>query len=99
MMSRYAYALMFDTDDNLNYNEIHNKITTIPNLLSWFHYLQSSYIFISELDSNELTQHLIKIIPNKRFLLFRIDLSSRNGWMPKEAWEWIEKKAREINFL
>ena len=98
-MSKYAYALMFDIDDNLDYSEVHKQVTTIPSLLSWFHYLQSSYILISESDSNELTQYLIKIIPNKRFLLFRIDLSSRNGWMPKEAWEWIEKKAREIDYL
>ena len=95
-MSKYAYVLMFDTDDNLDYNEIHKEITSIPMLYSWFHYLQSSYILISGAESNELTQQIIKIIPNKRFLLFQIDLSTRNGWMPIEAWEWIEKKTSEV---
>lgn len=90
---------MFDTDDNLDYNEVHKKITTIPGLVSWFHYLQSSYILIRDSTSYELTQELIKIIPNKRFPIFRVDLETGNGWMPKEAWEWIENKAREINFL
>lgn len=94
-MNRYAYALMFDTDDNLDYNAIHKGITSMPGLYSWFHYLRSSYILISENDSNELTQQILKVIPNKRFLLFQIYLNSRNGWMPKEAWDWIEKQSQE----
>ena len=94
-MSKFAYALMFDVTDSLDYNEIHKKIINIPNLYSWFHYLQSSYILISEEDSYFLTQEIIKIMPNKRFLLLRVDLASRNGWMPKEAWEWIEKMRAE----
>jgi hypothetical protein len=94
-MNRYAYALMFDTDDNLDYNAIHKGITSMQGLYSWFHYLQSSYILISGNDSNVLTQQILKIIPNKRFLLFQIYLNSRNGWMPKEAWEWIEKQSQE----
>ena len=96
-MSRYAYALMFDTDDNLDYNSVHKSITSIQGLYSWFHYLQSSYVLISESDTNVLTQELIKILPNKRFLIFRIDLATRNGWLPKEAWDWIEKMKDQVS--
>ena len=96
-MSKYAYALMFDTDDNLDYNDIHKKITSLPDLYSWFHYLRCSYVLISEVDTNAITQEMIKIIPNKRFLIFRIDLKSRNGWLPKEAWDWIEKMIGIVN--
>lgn len=87
---------MFDTDDNLNYNIVHQNITSIHGLYSWFHYLQSSYVLISELDSYALTQEIIKIIPNKRFLVFSVDLRTRNGWLPKDAWDWIEKMKKEV---
>jgi len=87
---------MFDTDDNLNYNIVHNGIISIPGLYSWFHYLQSSYVLISELNTNTLTQEISKIIPNKRFLIFRVDLNTRNGWLPKDAWDWIERMKSEI---
>lgn len=96
-MSRYAYALMFDTDDNLDYNVIHKKITELPALKNWFHYLRSSYILICESDSNTIAQNIIRIIPNKRFLIFRVDLNSRNGWLPKEAWEWIENMISQVD--
>ena len=95
-MNRHAYIMMFDTDDSLDYNEIHKGITSMQGLYSWFHYLRSSYILISDKDSNELTQQIIKVIPNKRFLLFMCDLNTRNGWMPREAWDWIEKKSHEV---
>lgn len=95
-MNRYAYVFMFDTDDSLDYNDIHKKITAISGLYSWFHYLQSSYVLISSLETNDLTQEIIKVIPNKRFLVFKIDLNTRNGWLPKEAWEWIEKMKKEV---
>lgn len=95
-MNNYAYALMFDIDDALNYSDIHNKITSMPNLYSWFHYLRSSYILISSCDNEELAENIRKIIPNKRFLIFKVDLSTRHGWLPREAWDWIEKMRSEI---
>lgn len=96
-MNKYAYALMFDTDDNLDYNDVHKKLTSLPCFYSWFHYLRSSYVLISELDTNAITQEMIKIIPDKKFLIFRIDLRSRNGWLPKEAWDWIEKMTSVVD--
>lgn len=97
-MNKHAYALMFDIDDNLDYNVIHQNITSIPGLYSWFHYLQSSYVLISELDTIALAQEIIRIIPNKRFLVFSVDLRTRNGWLPKDAWDWIAKMTKEVGY-
>ena len=95
-MNKTAYVLMFDTDDLLDYTQIHTKFTQIPGLYSWFHYLQSSYIFIYNSTSSDLAAHVRDIIPNNRFLIFEINLSSRHGWLPREAWDWIEKMKNEI---
>ena len=96
MMSKFAYVLMFDTDDDLDYNTIHNKIIIIQGLYSWFHYLQSSYVLIYDSNSSDLAAKIREIIPNKRFLIFEVDLSTRHGWLPKDAWDWIEKMRTEI---
>ncbi len=95
-MNKTAYVLMFDTDDLLDYSQIHNKVTHIPGLYSWFHYLQSSYILIYNSTSSDLAAHVRDIIPNKRFLIFEINLATRHGWLPREAWDWIEKMKNEI---
>ena len=47
-------------------------------------------------NSSDLAAYVRGIIPNKRFLVFEINLATRHGWLPKEAWEWIEKMKNEI---
>ena len=96
-MNRNAYIFVFDTTVNLDFGQIHGRIVSIPGLYSWFHYILSSYVLIYNGDSNTLTQELLKIIPNVRFQIFKVDLSSRNGWLPKEAWDWIERMRVEMS--
>ena len=96
-MNRNAYILVFDNTTILDFSHIHDRIVSIPGLFSWFHYILSSYVLIYDGDSDMLTQELLKIIPNIRFLVFKVDLSSRNGWLPREAWDWIEKMRVTLN--
>jgi hypothetical protein len=100
-MSKYAYILVFDRDDNLDYVEIHKKITEMPSLYSWFHYIRSSYILIS---SQQAAHQFIEEVRaaigmEKQLLLMKVSLEGGdyNGWLPTDAWEWIRERYKELS--
>jgi len=88
-----AYILSFDRNDFLDYVWIHNNIIQIPYIINWSHYLQSSYILITSADIKTLHSEIIKIMPNKQFLLLEVNIKKRQGWLPKQAWEWFKTQS------
>ena len=61
-MYRRAYILTFDRDDNRNYKAIHDKIVNLPSVITWWHYIKSSYIIIASTNSaTELNNEILKI--------------------------------------
>ncbi|TGL45976.1 hypothetical protein [Leptospira perdikensis] len=87
-----AYILSYDRNPSkYDYKSIHSKITKNPMIKNWSHYLNSSYILISENNVNELSDYIRKVMPKHRFLLLEVDLRKSNGWLPQEAWDWINK--------
>lgn len=97
-MSRTAYILIFDRDDTLDYKVIHDSIISCQSVITWWHYIKSSYILISDTDNATILQQEIKaVIPEKRFLLIEVNLKNRNGWLPLAAWDWIKKQTLKIS--
>lgn len=94
-MGRRAYILTFDRDDTLNYKEFHLKLTALPGVITWWHYIKSSYILISDLtNANDLNQQIVPLMPTgKMMLLIEINLKNRNGLLPKNAWDWLKKNS------
>lgn len=96
-MYRRAYILTFDRDDDLDYKAIHDSIVASPSVLTWWHYIKSSYILIAKTNSaTTLNQEIKNVLPGKRFLLVELNLKNRNGWLPQEAWDWIKNQTEKI---
>lgn len=96
-MYRRAYILTFDRDDNRNYKAIHDKIVNLPSVITWWHYIKSSYIIIASTNSaTELNNEILEAFPKKRFLLIEVNLRNRNGRLPLEAWDWIKNQVTKI---
>jgi len=91
-----AYILTFDRDDYLDYVNIHNSIVQLPILINWSHYLKSSYVLISNADIQTLHSEISKILPKKQFLILEVNLKRRQGWLPKQAWEWFNTQSMLI---
>lgn len=92
-----AYLLTFDIHYlKFNYRVIHDKITKFSEVTDWFHFMESSYILISKSPASVLGEKIRNVIPEHRFLIVEIDLRERDGWLPKEAWEWIAKNRLKI---
>lgn len=101
-MKKKAYIISFDKDgifDLFNYTDFHNKLTTAKGVINWFHYLQTSYIIITEnnVKASDISSFLLKIMPKKHFVVFEVNLNNYNGWLPQTAWDWIKKWNLETN--
>lgn len=97
-MVRRAYILVFDKDDFRDYNKIHNLLTTLPEIVSWFHYIKSSYILIATTENaTALSKSVKRIFHGKRFLIVEANLKDRNGWLPQQAWEWLRKQVEKLD--
>lgn len=93
-MFKKAYILNFDINGkDFDQNKFHNNLIKMPGIIGWWHYLQSSYVLIVEYNTSasSLTNSIMKLIPNKEFFVCELKLSDHDGWLPKEAWDWLAK--------
>jgi hypothetical protein len=97
-MARRAYILTFDRDDEMNYKEFHRNLTELPGVITWWHYIKSSYILISnQTSATKLNEEIKTLIPSgKSILLIEVNLKNRNGLLVKDAWEWLKREASRI---
>ena len=90
-----AYILTFDRKflEPFNYKAFHDAVVGYDEIISWWHYLQSTYILIVDggIEASDITQFVLSIAPGKNFFVCELSLSNHNGFLPKEAWEWINK--------
>ena len=93
MNDRYAYALMFDRDDQTNFKQLHDQLVSLDCIKNWFHYIRSSYILISDkATANALDQEIKFVLKDRDYLIVGIDLRDSQGWLPEKAWKWIERQ-------
>ena len=61
----------------------------------WWHYLESVWIIRTDMTPDQCFQKIHSYIDNNDYL-FIVDISrhSRQGWLPKDAWDWI--KANDV---
>ena len=76
---------------NKNYEDLY---TTLKTADTWWHYLESTWLlYTANPDGvNEWQKKIKNIIDdNDNFIVVDITKQSRNGWLPKKAWDWIRK--------
>jgi hypothetical protein len=90
-MENKAYILSFDRNPAWDYKILHEGIKSDPNIVTWSHYMLSSYILISKQSGKVLGEGIMRYFPDHRFLLTQVKLSNKWGLLNKDAWEWIDK--------
>jgi hypothetical protein len=93
-MNSKAYIISFDKGgvlDHFDYQKFHNRLTTDKEIINWWHHLESCYIIIvpSHINSTSISNFIMEIAPQKKHFVCELNLNDHNGWLPKEAWEWI----------
>lgn len=96
-MKRYkAYILVLDketADYSFDSNDFHHKITTAKGVISWWHYIDNTYILITEkrVIAKSITDFVRSTTNELHFFISELNLNNHNGWLPNEAWEWINE--------
>ena len=86
----YKYLITYDLK-NKHVRNYENLYFAIKSLGQWWHYLDSTWIIKTNLNSsqqiwNYLAQH---IVTNDHLLIIKIDTSDKWGWLPQDAWNWL----------
>ncbi|MEY4835631.1 MAG: hypothetical protein RI980_1746 [Bacteroidota bacterium] len=70
-----------------DYTALYNVIKTAP---KWWHYLESTWIIQTPESVDTWNSRLTKVLDqNDHILIVDITKRPRQGWLPKEAWDWI----------
>ena len=78
---------------SFNYKVFHNKLTQTNGVKSWWHYLESTYIIRVDPSVNafHISELMDVIAPDKMYFTSEIKFQDYSGWLPNEAWNWIEE--------
>lgn len=95
-MFNKAYIISFDKGgllDTFDYVGLHNTLIAADGILSWWHYLETSYIVItsSNITASNIASYVMQLMPNKHFFVSELNLENHNGFLPQEAWDWINQ--------
>lgn len=71
---------------------MHGIISTSIYVSNWWHYIGSAYLIKSSWTlitiQNEITR---KWGYNQNFLIIEVDPKNYGGWLPQDAWSWINQ--------
>lgn len=77
------------TQPNRNYEALYTAIKQCGTV--WWHYMESVWLIRTELKPTDCFDRLHPNMDDNDYL-FIVDISNRprQGWLPKDAWEWIK---------
>lgn len=70
-----------------DYSSLQNAIKS--NSQAWWHFMQSTWLVDTRLDVDTFGRALVPHITTADRLLVMDAKGVGQGWLPKEAWEWI----------
>jgi len=85
-----SYWIGYDLKEGEDYEALISEIKLLGT--NWWHYLDSTWIVITNLDANGIYDRLKGKINTEhdKLLIMKTSLD-RQGWLPEKAWEWIRQ--------
>lgn len=87
-----VFAIMYKINTaKKNYSALYERIKSLG---SWMHYLDSTWLVVpsEKKTPTEVYDQLIPMIDGENDYLLVIEVKNNyRGWLPKDAWEWMEK--------
>ena len=95
------YLVIFDRQLDKSYKGFHETFVAHRHIFKWWHFIRSSYIVGTDLSVGDLSRHVRSSFEQNGLrsthLVLRVDLSERQGMLPKGAWGWIRENAKDDN--
>ena len=64
----------------------------IKDMGPWFRYFGNNWLLETELSEKQIYDRLQTIGNEFRILIIEINIKSSWGWMPKDAWTWLNER-------
>ncbi|MHA2219416.1 MAG: hypothetical protein ACXACY_26190 [Candidatus Hodarchaeales archaeon] len=81
--------ISFDVKEKYDEEKLRKKFDLA---LDWIHYAPGCWIVRTTSSAEKWYQRIKPVVgPKNLFLIVKIDLEERYGWMPKWVWEWIKQ--------
>jgi len=91
------FIVSFDRQVNVSYKQFHDQFVGNPGIKKWSHYIKSSYIVGTENDVDWVSRHYSETAQScglpMTHIALQVDLSERQGRLPKKSWEWFRNNA------
>ncbi len=82
-----AYSINYDLKaPGRDYSGLFEAIKQSP---KWWHFLDSTWIVVTEENVGQVWERLAPHIDRNDYLLVIEVRATSQGWLPKEAWDWI----------
>ena len=89
-----VYLITYNPDLNFNKSTFHNYIDSLFKkgyISDWWHYIDETYLVASNLEVNQLYNSIFPGVPQRYLLIIEVNTNNAQGWIPKEAWTWLQK--------
>ena len=84
-----VYVVSYDLrKPGRDYKGLFDELQVSP---SWWHYLESTWLIVTTESANELYNRLRTHLDQDDSILVIQAGADRQGWLPKKAWEWIDR--------
>jgi len=83
-----AYLFVVDSSQ-ISLNDAISSLDKAREIENWSKILPDGAILVSKLDVKQLHALIKEAIPNKRYLVTALKRGSKEGWLPKTAWEFM----------
>ncbi len=88
------YSIHYDLKKpGQNYDALHEAI---KNCGAWWHYLDSTWLVDTNLNANGIWNNLSPHIDKNDFFLVIGVTNDYQGWLPKDAWDWINNRSSKM---
>ena len=85
-----SYLLVADTTQG-NLDELIAGLDRAPEFVNWYKFMPGAIALVSPLDVNEADARLRELFPRRRHLLVRLERGTKNGWLPRSAWQFMNE--------
>ena len=91
------YLITYSPDAYFNKATFHDYMTSLYPIYitDWWHYIDTTYLIASSLDVIPLYNLISHGVPRRYSLIIEVDPNNAQGWLPKNAWTWLQKYQRK----
>ena len=96
------FIITLDNDgipSTFNKKVFHNRLTQTKGVITWWHYLESTYIIKVgySVNASHIAELMKEIAIDKKYFTSEIKFQDYTGWLPNEAWDWIKENTKQNN--